>query len=583
MYTPEVIRNFSIISHIDHGKSTLADRMLEITGAVAVDKMQPQYLDSMELERERGITIKMRPVRLKYKNHILNMIDTPGHVDFSYEVSRSLEAVEGAVFLVDAVKGIQAQTLANLELARHLKIIPVINKIDLPEARIEEVTEEVKRLVGDEEIIYISAKNGTNVEAVLDAVVEKVPPPQIKKGNGCRALIFDSKYDSFKGVVAFVRVMEGEIKDNQSFILAATERKGDVKDIGYFLPDMVSQPDLKAGEIGYIATGIKEAGAVRVGDTISTEKQPGLPGYRELTPVVFMSFYPQNADDFDVLKDALSKIQLTDPALLYEPESKEALGRGFRCGFLGSLHAEIISERLKREFDLDLIVTSPSVVYEATLIKGEEIIIRSASDWPDNYKETREPWVEIEVVSPPEYMGGVMEVLGSLRGNHGETRYLGNKMIAVYQAPLRKLISGFHDRLKSATQGYASLNYKIIGYQSARLVKLDILIAQRKEEAFSRIVAEDEAEYEGRKIVSRLKDNLPAQQFSVAIQAAVGGKVIARETIKARRKDVTAPLYGGDVTRKKKLLEKQKKGKKALAQHGKVRVATDVLFKIFKD
>lgn len=429
MYTPEVIRNFSIISHIDHGKSTLADRMLEITGAVAIDKMQPQYLDSMELERERGITIKMRPVRLNYKNHILNMIDTPGHVDFSYEVSRSLAAVEGAVFLVDAVKGVQAQTLANLELARHLKIIPVINKIDLPAARIEEVTEEVKRLVGDEEIIYISAKNGTNVEAVLDAVVKRIPPPQIKEGSGCRALIFDSKYDSFKGVVAFIRVMEGGIKDNESFSLSATERKGEVKDIGYFLPDMVSQPGLKAGEIGYVATGIKEAGAVRVGDTISTEKQPGLPGYRELIPVVFMSFYPQNADDFDVLKDALSKIQLTDPALLYEPESKEALGRGFRCGFLGSLHAEIISERLKREFDLDLIITSPSVVYEATLVKGEEIIIRSASDWPDNYKETREPWVDIEVVSPPEYIGGVMEALGFLRGYHGETRYLGTKMI----------------------------------------------------------------------------------------------------------------------------------------------------------
>ena len=593
----ENIRNFSIISHVDHGKSTLADRILEITGAVNKDKMQDQFLDMMDLERERGITIKMQPVRMTYQskglNYIFNMIDTPGHVDFSYEVSRSLAAVEGVVLLVDAIKGVQAQTLANLELAKkqELVIIPVINKIDLPNARTEEVSTEVAELIGIDknEIIKISAKNNINIDKVLDEIVLKIPPPLEKDKSELKALIFDSKYDSFKGVIAQVRIKEGFINKKDKIFLKAVEKKGDVKEVGFFNPSAFPVEELKSGEIGYIATGIKEAGAVKVGDTItkveSSEIKP-LSGYKDLQPVVFISFYPENTNDYVLLKDSLEKIRLTDPALFFEPEFKEVLGRGFRCGFLGSLHAEIISERLFREFDLKLVISSPSVIFKIIQNNDDKLMIMSPSDWPDasSIKKTLEPWAKIELMTPNDYLGGVMEILSNLGGRYIDTKYFkSDKILITYEIPLRKIIIGFHDKIKSVTQGYASFNYNLIGFEESDLVKLEILIAGEIQEVFSRIVSKDESFFEGRKNVKKLKEFLPPQQFSVPIQAKVYGKIIAREDVKSRRKDVTGDLYGGDVTRKRKLLEKQKKGKKKMKEKGKVNVPSDVYFKIFKE
>ncbi len=591
------IRNFSIIAHIDHGKSTLADRFLELTSTVSPQKMRPQFLDMMDLERERGITIKMQPVRMNYnfdsESYVLNLIDTPGHVDFSYEVSRSLAAVEGAVLLVDATKGIQAQTLANLELAQkqNLVIIPVVNKIDLAQANIEKTIEELADLlkINKAEIIKISAKVGTNIKQVLKTIIEDIPAPfQENLQKPFRALIFDSKYDSFRGVIAYIRVVDGEIKSGTKIKLLATKTKTEAKEVGYFKPEFSSQNKISAGEIGYIATGIKEPGLVRAGDTIIEETKIDvlpLPGYQEIKPMVFASLYPENPDDFDLLKDALSKLKLNDPSLVFEQETKEALGRGFRCGFLGTLHTEIISERLRREFNLGLVISTPSVVYKITDQKNKENLIYSASDWPDpsQIKKIEEPWNLLEIITPAEYTGAISEILKNLRSNYVEIKYFSSeRIILVYEAPLSEIITNLYDKIKGASKGYASMNYKILGYRPSELVKMEILIAGIKEEAFSKIVPENRAFQEGKKIVEKLKEALPSQQFSVAIQAIVNGKIIARETIRAQRKDVTGYLYGGDYTRKRKLLEKQKKGKKELKVKGRVRIPPKVFLEVFR-
>ena len=596
----ENIRNFSIIAHIDHGKSTLADRLLELTGTIDPKKMMPQFLDSMDLEREKGITIKLKAIRMNYNfegnDYILNLVDTPGHVDFSYEVSRSLEAVEGAVLLVDATQGIQAQTLANLELAKkqNLKIIPVINKIDSPIAKVEESVEELANLLNimPDEIIKISAKNGTNVMQVLETIIKEVPPPKESLENNFRALIFDSEYDSFKGVIAFVRVVDGEISNGEKIELMATKTQAEVKELGYLNPTFSAKEKIKAGDIGYIATGIKEPGKVTAGDTIIKLQSlatkgtvHALPGYQEPKPMVFASLYPENPDDFDVLKVALGKLKLNDPALVFEQEMKEALGRGFNCGFLGTLHIEIISERLQREFGLNLVISTPSVVYKVFDSKGKETFIHSAADWPDpsKIKNTEEPWVSLEVIAPSNQMGKLMEILKNLKGNYVETSYLSpERAIIVFETPLRGIIANLYDKIKTASQGYASMNYKVLGFKPAKLVKMEIWVAGQKEEALSRIVAEDEAHNEGKKMVEKLKDVLPPEQFTVALQAVIGGKVIARETISARRKDVTGYLYGGDVTRKNKLLEKQKKGKKLMKQKGRVNIPSKAFLEVFR-
>lgn len=594
------IRNFVIISHVDHGKSTLADRFLELTGTVKKEKLESQYLDGMDLERERGITIKMTPVRMAYKEHILNLIDTPGHVDFGYEVSRSLEAVEGAILLVDVMQGIQAQTLANLDLARkqNLKIIPAINKIDLPGADVDKAKLDLASLLGisPDEIFAISAKSGVNVELLLDEVISKVPAPGGDLQKPLRALVFDSKYDPYQGVIAYVRLIDGHAAYNDKLFLIQNKVDGFVKETGYFYPELTKSEDINCGEIGYIATGIKDPEKVRVGETITlasayNEKmkiflvQP-LPGYAEPKPMIFASVFPENADDFDTLKVALSKLKLNDPAFVFEPEMKEFLGRGYRCGFLGTLHAEIVCERLFREFDLDLIISSPSVVYKIINNRDEEQIIYTTSDWPDpaTIKESFEPWVKLEIVTPIDYLGPISDMTKEYQAAYLNTDYVGNeKLLLSYEIPLRKIVSGFYDVLKGVSQGYASMNYEQIGYRQANLVKLDILINGEKEEAFAKIVPEEDAAYEGKKIVAKLKDKLPSQMFALPIQAALGGKIVARETLGAKRRDVTAPLYGGDVTRKNKLLKKQKEGKKKLQARGQVHIPSRVFMDMFKN
>jgi GTP-binding protein LepA len=584
------IRNFVIISHVDHGKSTLADRFLEITETIPPQKMREQFLDSMDLEREKGITIKMRPCRMEYQGHVLNLIDTPGHVDFSYEVSRSLAAAEGGVLLVDATKGIQAQTLSNLEMARkhNLVLIPAINKIDSPQAQIKETQKDVSELLGvrEEDIFLISAKRGDNVKDVLDAVIRNVPPPKGEIKNPFKALIFDSKFDSFKGIIAYIRVIEGSIRPGDRFYLLQAGQSGEVKELGFFNPEMVSCPELKAGEIGYIATGIKETGKVRVGDTIAKNPDMApLPGYREPKPVVFASVYPVDPDDFENLKFSLEKLKLNDASFTFEQEVKESLGRGFRCGFLGSLHAEIVSERLKREFGMELIISSPSVVFKSVDFKGKETFLYSPTDWPESgaAKEFQEPWALLEIMTPVNFMGRVFDLTQELSGKQLETKYFGtDKVMLLHEAPLKGIISGFYDDLKGVTQGLASMDYEIIGYKPAELVKLDILVAGKKEEALSKIVRKDAAYKEGKRIVEKLKEVLPRQLFSVPLQAAVGADIIARETISSRGKDVIAPLYGGDYTRKRKLLEKQKRGKKMLKEKGRIDIPSKTFLEMFK-
>ncbi|MDD5606542.1 MAG: translation elongation factor 4 [Candidatus Pacebacteria bacterium] len=577
------IHNFAIMAHIDHGKSTLADRFLEITNTVSKDKMKDQYLDSMDIERERGITIKMRPCRMDYKGEIVNLIDTPGHVDFSYEVSRALAAVEGAVLLIDASKGVQAQTLANLELAKNLIIIPVLNKIDLAEAQVQESLVQVSKLLNTKDILQISAKKGINIEKVLDAVLQEVPEPTIDLEKPFKALIFDSVYDSFKGVIAYIRVFQGKIKVNDKIFLAASKTETKIKELGYFNPDFFPQTELKAGEIGYIATGIKEPGKVKIGDTIlnNSEEKP-LAGYKEPEPMVFANIYPQDPNEFTALKEALQKLKLNDPSLVFDLQNNEALGRGFRCGFLGTLHIEIVSQRLEREFGLELVISTPSVVYKIIDKKEKERLVYSPTEYPDQYLRAEEPWAELKIIVPSVYLGKINEVLQSVEGRYIQTDYLGDKVIIIFETPLREIIKDFYEKIKGTTQGYASLHYRVMGFKPGKLIKMEILIAGKLETAFSRIIPENKMFEEGKKVVKKLKEILPSQQFAVALQAIVGGRIIARETISSRRKDVTAPLYGGDYSRKRKLLERQKKGKKELKEKGKIKIPPDVYFKVFK-
>jgi GTP-binding protein LepA len=560
------IRNFVIISHIDHGKSTLADRFLELTETIPKEKMRSQFLDMMDLEREKGITIKMQPVRMNYildaKSYTLNLIDTPGHVDFNYEVSRSLLAVEGGILLVDATKGIQAQTLANLNLAQkqNLLIIPAVNKIDLAYADIENTKAEAAEILNipKENVLLISAKEGTNVKQLLEQVIKRVPPPKRDIEKPLKALVFDSKYDSFKGVITYIRIFDGSVKAGDKIYLVQAGIESQVKEVGYFCPELKSCQELKAGEIGFIATGIKESTRIRMGETITHLNTKGikpLPGYKEPQSMVFASIYPENPDDFENLKEALNKLKLNDASLFFEREAKEFLGRGFKCGFLGSLHAEIICERLKREFGLDLIISTPSVIYKIIDKKDREKTIFSAGEWPDSsaIKEVREPWARLEVITPVTYLGGVLKILKDLKAKHIENKYITEqRQVLIYELPLRKIIIGFFDNLKGISQGFASMNYELLPERAGDLIKLDILIAGKKEDAFSKIVEKEDVFKEGKKIVFKLKEILPPQLFTVPIQAAVSGKIIARATMKAKRRDVTAPLYGGDVTRKRK-------------------------------
>ncbi|PIR41178.1 MAG: elongation factor 4 [Candidatus Yanofskybacteria bacterium CG10_big_fil_rev_8_21_14_0_10_46_23] len=597
------IRNFSIIAHIDHGKSTLADRLLELTKTVETRKMKNQVLDQMDLERERGITIKLQPVRMRWAlpenlqkdtgqtEVVLNLIDTPGHVDFTYEVSRSLAAVEGAVLLVDATKGVQAQTVANLQLAQaqNLVIIPVINKIDLPNARPEAVAEEIAVLlnIDPDDVLRISAKAGTNIEKVLERVVQRVPAPKTKEDAPLQALIFDSSFDTYKGVVAFIRIMQGQLDKGQRVKIKATKTEADALEIGYFFPELRSQTSIKVGEIGYIATGLKDPTLVRVGDTITTIKNPAesLPGYREPASMVFASFFPEDSDQFDDLRDALDKLLLTDSSLHFEPESSPALGRGFRVGFLGLLHVEIISERLKREFNLDLVISAPSVEYHAILRDRGALIIRSATELPlgAQVEKIEEPMVDLTIIVPTDYMGSVIQLAQDLRSIYKGTDYIRQDLVRLnYEMPLAEIITDFYDRLKSVSSGYASMSYEPSYYRAGDLVRLDILVADEIVGPFSRIVPRSQAQRVGRAIVEKLKDIVPKQLFAVSLQAAIGGQIVARETISAMRKDVTGYLYGGDVTRKKKLLEKQKKGKKRMKASGKVSIPQKVFLEMIR-
>ncbi len=590
------IRNFVIIAHIDHGKSTLADRLLELTSTIAQRKMREQFLDQMDLERERGITIKMQPVRMSYTlnaiSYTLNLIDTPGHVDFTYEVSRALAAVEGAILLVDATQGIEAQTLANLYLAKkeNLKIIGVINKIDLindPE-KIESLKQEIAKITNQkpEEILTVSAKTGQNVEKILERVVKEVPAPEINISRPFKALIFDSHFDAYKGIISYIKVVEGMVQKQKTVTALATKAKIQVLENGIFKPELVPVENLSSGEIGYIATGLKDSSLIKVGDTlVSGADVKPLAGYNEPKPMVWASFYPESADDFDLLKDALSKLKLNDAALHYEPETQEALGRGFRLGFLGMLHLDITVERLKREHKLTVVVTTPTVSYMIFYKNGDINEIFTPADWPDPSRvlKVEEPWVRLEILLPTRFIGNIMKLMGSYRGVYQKTEYLGtDHLILNFIIPLADILIDFHDRLKSSSEGYASINYQLIGFKPYDLVKLQILIADEPVEAFSKIVPRTLAYREGGAIVKKLKDIVPRQNFAVALQAAIGGKVIARETIPAMRKDVTGYLYGGDITRKMKLLEKQKKGKKKRAAFGRVELDSDVYLKMFR-
>lgn len=597
------IRNFCIIAHIDHGKSTLADRLIDITHTVEKRKMKDQILDQMDLERERGITIKLQPVKMFYHyrdvDYELNLIDTPGHVDFHYEVSRSLAAVEGAILLVDATKGVQAQTLANLYLAieQGLEIIPVINKIDLPNAQVEKTKKEIVHILGCEEddILLASGKTGVGVQAVLERVIEQVPAPGGDEQAPLRALIFDSVYNTYKGVVAYVKVVDGTVKRDDALHMLGTEKEGVTVEVGLFHPNLVATDILRAGDIGYIATGLKAVADCRVGDTVTRKKKERdqtvierLPGYKEIRPAVYASMYPVDGDDYTLMRDALDKLKLNDAAFTFEPESNQALGRGFRCGFLGLLHLEIIQARLEREFNLTPTITTPSVVYEMK-IRGEEknVALYSPVDLPDpaGIEAMYEPYVALSIVVPSEYLGGVMQLCQSIRADYKNTEYIDEERVLLsFEAPLMDVIVNFHDDLKSASSGYASMNYELIGYRESDVIKLDILVANEVVDAFARMVPKRDAHSEGKRVVEKLKEALPRQNFAVALQAAIGGKVIARETIAAYRKDVTGYMYGGDFSRKKKLLEKQKRGKKKAKEMGagKVSIPSDAFLAVLK-
>ena len=595
------IRNFCIIAHIDHGKSTLADRMMEMTGTVLQRDMKSQLLDSMDLEREKGITIKLAPVRMHYKGHDLNLIDTPGHVDFSYEVSRSLEACEGAILVVDASQGIQAQTLANvyLAIAADLTIIPVLNKIDLPAADVPRVSAEIINLLGcrEEDILKISAKTGDGVPEVLDSVIERVAPPQGEVSAPTRALIFDSYYDDYRGVILYVRIVDGEIKKGAGIKMLATSASGLALEVGALTPKMNPKPVLSTGDIGYIVTNLKSTREAKVGDTVSHVSafaahgnSPSgeiipLPGYKNVQPFVYAGFFPESNEYYQELKDAVEKLSLSDSALQFVPENSPVLGFGVRIGFLGLLHMEIVRERLEREYDLRLIVTNPSTDYKVRLVNGEELDIKSASELPDMAKvaEIREPWIKGEIVVPREYVGTVVQLVVSRRGLQRNISYLDDHLALVaFDAPLANVLTNFYDQLKSATSGYGSFNYDLSGYEVHDLVRLDFYVAGEMVDALSLVVHRSEAPSVGRETVEKLKEVIPRQQFPVALQAAIGGKFIAREDISAYRKDVTGYLYGGDVSRKKKLLEKQKKGKARMKRFGKVDIPAEAFTVLLK-
>lgn len=587
----ENIRNFCIIAHIDHGKSTLADRMMEMTGTVEKRDMKSQLLDSMELEREKGITIKLTPVRMQYKGSSLNLIDTPGHVDFSYEVSRSLQACEGAILVVDASQGIQAQTLANVYLAleQDLTIIPVLNKVDLPAADVPRVSKEVINLLGCDEsdIIKISAKTGENVDQVLEAVVERIPCPKGKSDAPTRALIFDSYYDDYRGVILYIRVADGELKKGDAIEMLATGAHGLGLEVGHLSPAMLPDASLATGEIGYIVTNLKTTRDAKVGDTVTTQRahanQP-LPGYRNVKPFVYAGFFPVSNEDYNELKDAVEKLSLSDSALQFEPENSPVLGFGVRIGFLGLLHMEIIRERLEREYDLDLVVTNPSTDYHITMTGGDELDIKSAADLPDVTKitEIREPWINGEIVVPKEYIGGVLQLIVSKRGKQKNLSYIDERALISFEAPLANLLTDFYDQLKSITSGYGSFNYELADYRAEDLVRVDFYVAGEIVDALSVMCHRSESVGLGREMVKKLKDVIPRQNFQVALQAAIGGKFIAREDISAYRKDVTTGLYGGDVSRKKKVLAKQAKGKKRMKRFGKVDIPSEAFMVMLK-
>lgn len=597
-FKKENIRNFSIIAHIDHGKSTLADRILEKTSTVALRDMEDQLLDNMEIERERGITIKARAVNLTYhaadgQDYNFNLIDTPGHVDFNYEVSRSLAACEGAILVVDASQGIEAQTLANTYLAieHDLEVVPVVNKIDLPSADPERVCHEVEDVIGIPALDAprISAKMGTNIEAVLEEIVAKIPPPQGDDNAPLQALIFDSYYDSYKGVIVYVRVKEGKITNNMRIKMMATGAEFDVVELGYMgATSLIPTKELCAGEVGYITASIKNINDTRVGDTVTNAEQPApepLPGYRKVNPMVFSGIYPIDGAKYADLRDALEKLRLNDAAFTFEPETSVALGFGFRCGFLGLLHMEIIQERLEREFNFDIITTAPSVVYKLTLTSGEERLIDNPTNYPDAalIATAEEPMVKANILTPVEFVGNIMELCQDRRGVFKDMKYLEETRVEMhYDLPLNEIVYDFFDALKSRTRGYASFDYELKGYAPSKLVKLDILLNGEVVDALSFIVHADKAYPRARRIAEKLKDNIPRQLFEVPIQAAIGGKVIARETVKAMRKDVLAKCYGGDITRKKKLLEKQKEGKKRMRQLGSVEVPQEAFMSVLK-
>ncbi|MGE3270881.1 MAG: translation elongation factor 4 [Chloroflexota bacterium] len=591
----QTIRNFCIVAHIDHGKSTLADRLLEVTGTLSLREMSEQVLDDMDLERERGITIKAKAVRMSYRakdgqNYELNLIDTPGHVDFAYEVSRSLAACEGAILVVDAAQGVEAQTLANVYLAveHGLEIVPVINKIDLPNADPDRVRQEVHDVIGlpGDDCILASAKQGTGVPDILEAIVQRMPPPSGDDDGPLRALVFDSHYDAYKGVIAYVRVVDGSVAGGDRIQMMADNHRADVLEVGTFAPRMTINERLTAGEVGYIATGLKDVRELQVGDTITLAANPAtepLPGYRPAKPMVFAGLYPTANDDYTLLREALEKLRLNDASLLYEPESSVALGFGFRCGFLGMLHMEIIRERLEREYDLDLLITAPSVEYHVYTTDGEMLSVDNPAllPPPNHIQRIEEPWVALSIIVPSRYIGTLMELVTARRGVYQKMDYLDEqRVVLAYEMPLAELIVDFHDQLKSRTQGYASLDYQYADYRASDLVKLDIMVNQQPVDALSMIVHAEKAYPQGRALVEKLRTLIPRQLFDVPLQAAIGSKIIARETIRAMRKNVLAKCYGGDVSRKRKLLEKQAEGKKRMKRLGSVEIPQEAFMAV---
>ena len=583
------IRNFSIIAHIDHGKSTLADRILQLTDTVADRDMREQLLDSMDLERERGITIKAQAVRVAWKGYQLNLIDTPGHVDFTYEVSRSLQACEGAVLVVDAAQGIEAQTLANAYLAieNELEIVPVVNKIDLPSADPDGAALEVTQLLGGDpaDVVRISAKTGINVDQVLDAIVERIPPPEGDPDAPPRALIFDSSYDQYRGVIAFIRVVDGRFETGSGLRAMALGTQFDAEELGFMSPSRVPVKALEAGEVGYVITGLKDVSALRVGDTLTTRKgaaaEAPLPGYKDVKPMVFAGLFPSDSDEYPELRDALERLKLNDAALFYEPETSRALGFGFRCGFLGLLHMEIVRERLEREFDLDLIVTAPNVAYRVLERNGDWREVHNPSEMPAELEEVEEPYIRASIIVPKEYVGTVMELNNERRGTFDQLEYLSPERVHLtYELPLAEIVLDYYDQLKSRTRGYASFDYDLSGFKSGKLVRVDVLVGGEPVDALSLIIHREFAYDRGRLLVEKLREEIPRQMFDVPIQAAIGSRVIARETVKARRKDVLAKCYGGDISRKRKLLEKQKKGKKRMKQVGGVEVPQEAFLAV---